>query len=315
MVGRRLIRSSGASARSRQLPASRRAWRRLTPYAFLAPTIVALGLGNAIPVAIAVHLSFYHTSLVAGDERFVGLDNYREILHSPGFANSLTVTTKFTLATVIGSMTIGLGLALLMNGTFPGRGLVRSLLLIPWAMPLVPTAMIWRWLLNPTFGLISWIAQSVGRHGSPEWLQDPTLALIAIIVIQIWQLYPLAMVLYLAGLQNIPHDLYEAARVDGAGAWRAFLHITMPSVRGITVVLSLLMSLWAFGRTFTIIFLLTAGGPVDATKTLTLLTYQSAFQTLQFGLASALGSLVFLIAAVFATALLVTTRSRHAATM
>ena len=313
MVSRGL-RSSDASTASRRLRASKRTWRRLTPYAFLAPTIVALGLGNAIPVAIAVRLSFYHTSLAAGDEQFVGLNNYREILHSPEFVNSLTVTAKFTLTTVIGSVAIGLGLALLMNGRFRGRSVVRSLLLIPWAMPLVPTAMIWRWLLNPTFGLISWFAQSVGRHGSPEWLQDPALALIAVIVIQIWQLYPLAMVLYLAGLQNIPHDLYEAARVDGAGPWRAFLHITVPSVSGITVVLSLLISLWAFGRTFTIIFLLTAGGPVDATKTLTLLTYQSAFQTLQFGLASALGSLVFLIAALFATALLVTTRSRRAAT-
>jgi multiple sugar transport system permease protein len=178
-------------------------------------------------------------------------------------------------------------------------------------MPLVPAALIWQSILDPTFGLLNYLTK-VGAT-TPQsllWSQDPASALVVVIGIQIWVLTPLAMIMYLAAIQNIPEELYEAARVDGAGAWSTFKDITLPAVVGTTVILVLVLGTWAFGRAFTIIYLVTSGGPADGTRTLTLLTYQRAFQQLEFGEASALATLVFIIGLLFAAGLLSYARRR-----
>lgn len=277
---------------------------RLVPYAFLAPTAIALGIGFFIPMLSAIRVSFFRSSL-AGNEQFVGLGNYATILGDPRFWNSLIVTTKFTVGVVLGTVIIGLALAIVLNARFKGRAIARSIFMIPWAMPLVPAALIWRWLLDPEFGLMNYLLRQTGLVSSNlSWFQDGSLALVAVIAIEIWRDFPLAMVLYLAGLQGIPPELYEAAKVDGAGARASFLHITLPSIRGQTTVIILLATLIAFGRAFTVTYLLTAGGPVHATEMLTLLTYQTAFQYLEFGQASALGVMVLIIAGSFSVVFL-----------
>ena len=187
-----------------------------------------------------------------------------------------------------------------------GRAVLRALFVMPWAMPFVATALIWRWMLDPQYGVLTYLLSLVGFDDVNAFSAE--LALLSVSLIEIWKTFPLAAIMYLAAMQAIPRELHEAAALDGAGAAQRFRHITVPGLRHTTRVLTLLLTLWVFGRAFMIIFLTTGGGPAGATETVVLLTYLRGFGQFDLGGAAALGMVVLLIAALLTVAYLRTAR-------
>jgi len=291
----------------RRRPARGRSNNRVG-FVLLAPALVVVLLGFVLPAVYALRLSFYDSNLGAQDE-FVGFSNYSAMFRSSEFWQSTRVTTIYAVCAVAGSVIAGLVVAVALNRRFPGRGVARSIMLIPWATPLVVAALIWRWCMDPQYGVLNHVLSFVG-FGQIQWLSSPHAALVAIILVEIWRTAPMAMVMYLAGLQTIPGTLYEAGRIDGASAWQLFRHITLPGLRTTTTVIILLTSVWSFGRSFTVAYLMTGGGPSGSTELLTLLTYNSGFQYLQFGSASALGMVVLAISSVFTAIFLLVRRTK-----
>lgn len=278
------------------------------PYAFLAPTIAAIVLGFIVP-AVDILRRSTSDGTIASDGDFVGIGNYLDVLADPVFWNALGVTAIYAIGTMVGTLALGLLVAILLNRPFKGRGALRTLLIIPWAMPLVPVALIWQWALDPQYGIVraGWTALG-GTF--PGLLTDPAWALPTVIAIQVWRYVPFAGLMYLAGLQSVPVELYEAAKTDGAGVFRSFLNVTLPGVRHITTVLALLITIWSFGTAMTIVYLLTHGGPSGSTELLSLLAYSKAFDEYKFGIAATLGAIVLVISGLFAGLYLYVTRRR-----
>lgn len=290
-----------------------RASRRWLPVLFLGPTMAVLALGVLFPMVQALRLSLYDSSLVGRQEVFVGLGNYTDLLADRRFWNSLSVSVRYTIGVTAGSLVVGFVFAMLLNGRLAGRAALRSAFLLPWAAPLVTATLIWNWLLDRQFGLVnSMLAGAVPGAQNPDWLNDPSLALLTVTLLQIWRLAPIATIMYLAGLQSVQPELIDAARIDGAGRMQVIRHVILPALRGVTTILVLLLVIWSFGRAFTMIFLLTGGGPIGTTENLTLLTYLEAFMRLEFGDASALAAVVLLISSAFSVAFLLYTRRRDA---
>lgn len=303
---------SGTALRAPRQPRKRRKTLRTSsawvPYAFLAPTIAAIILGFVVPALDIIRQST-SDGTIASEGEFVGLGNYVEIIGDPEFWNSLRVTGLYAIGTMIGTLALGLLVAILLNRPFKGRGALRTLLIIPWAMPLFPVALIWQWTLDPQYGILRSIWAALGGT-FPGLLTDPAWALPAVIAIQIWRYVPFAGLMFLAGLQSVPVELYEAAKTDGAGVFRSFLNVTLPGVKHITTVLALLIAIWSFGTAMTIVYLLTHGGPAGSTELLSLLAYTNAFDEYKFGVAATLGTIVLIISSIFAGIYLYVTRRR-----
>lgn len=272
--------------------------RRVAPLAFLAPTLAVLGIGFLIPAIDVIRRSFYEGSIVE-DGVFVGFENYLALLSSGSFWRTVLITLLFAFGSVLGGLVLGLAVALLLNRTFRGRGVVRMLLIVPWALPIVPAVLVWRWALDAQYGIVNYIFQTVGlTDGNIAWLNSPEWALPAVILIQVWRTFPFATILILAALQNIGRELYEAAELDGAGPWQRFRYVTLPGIRTVLAVLALLKTVWALGADVTVIFLATRGGPAGGTRVLSLAAYIEAFDRYDFGQAAALGTVVLLLATI-----------------
>lgn len=268
------------------------------PYAFLAPTMIVLSAGFLLPTLNVLWRSFFKGS-IAVDGPFVGLANYIRLFSDIDFWQTVGVTLLFTVGSVSGGLALGLGSAMLLNKTFRGRGVIRMLLIIPWALPIVPAVLVWRWALDGQFGVINHILMSAGLIVSPvAWFNSPVWALPMVILMQIWRTFPFATIMFLAGLQNVPRELYEAAEIDGAGTWERFRYVTLPGLRSVLFVLTLLQTIWALGTDVTIIFLATHGGPDGATRVLSLGAYLEAFERYDFGAAAAIGATVLMLATV-----------------
>lgn len=282
--------------------ARRRAHRvGLSPYLLLGPAVAVILLVFLVPIGLGVWTSFQSEGGTIDQPAWAGLQNYARLFADRAFAHSLVISLLFTTACVSGTYGVGLAVALLLHTRFPGQSVLSAATVIPWAMPYVAAAMIWSWLLDYQYGLLTYLLSLTGLvSGRIGWLTDPRLALWAVIVVQVWKLFPLATVFLLAGLKTIPADHLQAARVDGAGALRVFRHVVLPALRPITLVLVLLLTIWVFGRSFTIIYVLTGGGPVDATQTLVLLTFQLGFQLFHLNAAAAVGTVVMAISGGFA---------------
>jgi multiple sugar transport system permease protein len=269
--------------------------RHLGPL-LLAPAILVVGLFAFWPVAQSLWLSLHEYILVLPVEpRWVGLGNYARLLTDPVARNALLITLIFIAGSVGGEMLLGLVLALLMHQAMPGRGLYRALILIPWAMPTVVAAQMWRLSLHDRYGLVNLLlfGDRVEAYVAP--LVSGTGALAAIILADIWKTSSFAALLLLAGLQMIPGDLYEAARMDGAGAWQRFRHVTLPLLRPAILVAVLFRTLDAF-RVFDLVYVLTYGGPGDATNTLQFYGYRTLMAESALGYGSAIATLAFLLA-------------------
>lgn len=273
--------------------------KRALPYLLLAPAFLALAAIIFYPIGYSLYLSLTDANLLSFDRRsFIGLENYERYLARPAFWDSLRVTLLYTAGTVGLAFTFGLATAMMLNVEFRFRGVARGLLALPWATPWLVVTLIWYVLFNPQVGPINTVLQRTGliETGVP-WLYQGDTALIAIIIVTAWRLFPAATLLILAGLQSIGKELYDAAQVDGASGWQQFRFITMPSLRGVNMVVIVLMIIWTF-KLFTIAFSLTAGGPGDATRVLSVYTYQEAFSSNRIGRASALATLSVLISLV-----------------
>ncbi|KRB36627.1 carbohydrate ABC transporter permease [Microbacterium sp. Root180] len=280
-----------AGLRPRASRRTRRSRDALVPLAFLAPTFVGMALFFLWPLAQTFWLSL--------QEKATGVftfDNYLRAVGDPRFAASLGVSVVYTVLVVTGSLVLGMAVAMLLNRPIRGRAVLRALYVLPWAMPFVSAALVWRWMLDPQYGVVTFLVEALGGEVSASPFNSP-FALLTVSVIEIWKNFPLAAIMLLAGRQNIGQELYEAASLDGAGAWSRFVHVTLPGLRGTLVALTLLLVLWTFGRAFMVIFLTTGGGPAGATETLVLRTYQTGFQLFDLPQASALGIVVMLIAA------------------
>jgi multiple sugar transport system permease protein len=261
----------------------------------LAPALCVLLLFMVVPISQSVYLSFHR--LVLGlpqlGRPFVGLDNYFELLSDPVARDSVVVTGVFVATTTFFELLLGLLLALLIHRRFPGRGALRASVLIPWAIPTVVSAQMWRFLFNDAYGMINFALFGTGTTHYIPWLATPGTALFAIILADVWKTSSFAALLILAGLQVIPETLYQAARVDGAGPWRRFVHITWPLIRPALLLALLFRTIDAF-RVFDLAFVMTQGGPADATNVLQLYGYKRMFVEGWMGYGSAIATCIFL---------------------
>ena len=267
----------------------------LLPYALLVPSIALIALIILYPLATGIYYSLNEGSLLRL-EAFVGLRNYRELLSLPDVRHALWFSALFAVCSVAGSYVIGLGLALLLNQELPGRGFFRVALLLPWVIPSIVSIASWRWLIADQNGLVNQALNLVGL-GPIFFLSTGDWAMFSVILIKIWRSFPFMMVSCLAALQSIDRDIYEAARIDGAGRWQSFRDITMPQIIGISVVMWILMTIWSVND-FETPWLLTQGGPSNATENLIVLAYKYTFTRNDVGIGSAIAvvSMIILMA-------------------
>ncbi len=255
----------------------------------VAPVIAVL-VGVAVyPILGAMWLSLHRRVLVFRVNELVGFDNYAFMLRDARFWSALGNTAYFTVVAVGLELLLALPLALLLNRAFPGRGILRAGVLIPWAIPTVVSAKLWAWLFNPEYGLINRLLPGADVN----WLGTPGHALHAAIVVDVWKTTPFVALLILAGLQGISEDLYKAARVDGASSWRIFRSITLPLLKPAILLALLFRTLDAF-RVFDAIYVLTEGGPGNTTETLSIYAYKMLMRSGDFGYGSTLAVVTFL---------------------
>lgn len=281
-------------------------------WAMMTPAVVLLVFVLGIPLVNGVLMSFTDLKVTRpGSGQFVFLDNYIELLQTPAFFRSVGLALVYTVGVVVLSYAAGLVSALLLNRAFRGRAFFRTIYILPWALPLVTGVLVWAIMLDGATGLINKLLRTVGISG-PDWLLDSQTALGALVVVDVYHQFPVAMIFLLAGLQSVPKELYEAASVDGAGWWRQLRDITLPGLRGVTLITVLMLSIWAFRR-FDVNFLLTNGGPNGATETLIMRTYNEAFERFEFGSSAAMGVVCLLVSLVFATIFLIADRRQRLA--
>lgn len=282
----------------------RRGWRQdLTGWAFAAPFVVLFGTFMAFPILAALILSFTSFGLANLQNplgaSFVGAENYVDLFADEKFWKSLGNTVYFVVVGVPLTLILGLAIAsALSRGITRFRTAFRVGYYLPVITSIVAIAVVWRFLLNPDAGLINMALESIGIDG-PAWLADPALAMPSIIAMAVWRNVGFAMVVFVAGLQTIPAVLYEAAAIDGAGRWQAFRNVTLPMLRP-TILFMLVITTIGYLQLFEEPFVMTAGGPLDATLSVTMYMYQQGFEFFNQGYASAIAYILFVIVAVVA---------------
>ena len=283
---------------------SRRRRERLAQWAFVAPAVVYLVAFFGYPIARNVVMSFqdYSTaSLYTGKAPFAGLANYRALLHSGLFGELVWHTVVFTVVSLIGQFVLGLALALFFTRRFPLGGVIRALLLLPWLLPMVASATVWRWMLDQDNGVVNHLLESAHlapANGVP-WLSDSHTSLFAVILVNVWVGIPFNLVILYGGLKEIPPELYEAASIDGAGRVATFRHITWPLLRPVVTVAVVLGFIYTV-KVIDIILVVTGGGPAYGSQTLAVESYQLSFKTFLFGQGAAMGNILILVSLIFA---------------
>jgi multiple sugar transport system permease protein len=253
------------------------------------------------PILKAIYLSLFEINLKFHVTRFVGIANYLQLLRDNNFFNALFNTLYFVGVSLFFELMLGLLIALVINQPLKGKGVIKAAILIPWAIPTVVSAKMWKWIFNYDYGILNYLLRSLHLVGdSWNWLGSKTFAMNSAILAEVWKTAPFMVLLLFAGLQIIPQDLYKSAKADGAGLWYRFWHITLPLLKPTLLVAVLFRALDAF-RVFDVIFVLTGGGPADTTEVLSLYTYKQLFSLSNFGYGSALAVMTFLCVVVFST--------------
>jgi multiple sugar transport system permease protein len=270
-------------------------WRTLsTVVLLLLPTLATLLMVSLYPVIRGITLSLRDTTLSSQTDKFIGLQNFNKLAVDAQFWNAWRNTIEFTAASTLLETLLGLAMALVLFETFRGRGLVRASMLVPWAIPTVVTSKMFGWLFDGQNGIINYLLKSAHLiQGNVNWYGSTQHALQTIVIADVWKTTPFMALLLLAGLQSISGTLNEAARVDGANPLQYFWHVRLPLLMPTLLIAALLRALDAF-RIFDLPYVLTGGGPADATETLSTLTYKHLFSGLQFGFGSALAMAMFL---------------------
>jgi multiple sugar transport system permease protein len=297
------------------LSRSRRA-ARAGDYLFVVPAVLFVALIMLYPLAYNVELSVRDVNLgtiVRGGAEFVGLENYRAVFADPALWHALGISLLYTGGSLAVAFVIGFALALLFARAFPASGTLRAILLLAWVLPTVVTGTVWRWMLDGESGVVNHALERLGLLGKPVfWLTEPGTALPGVIAGTVWVLAPFVMVLLMAGLQGISPSLYEAAEVDGANAWRRFLHITLPLMRPVILTVLLLSFIFTF-KTFDNVYVMTRGGPGDATKILPIQAYESAFSFFRFSEGAVSTTVLLLISVLLAAVYFVLSRREETA--
>ena len=254
-----------------------------------------------MPLVYSLWLSLHETNVILRKFEFVGVANYADLVTRPEIGRALVTTLVFTGVSVFLSLVFGLLIALVLNEAFRGRGLVRGLVLLPWAISEVVTASIFRFLVNPSFGVLSGVLEPLGLAGSgtSNWMSED-FAIFWVALAFVWHMTPLGAFFFLAALQTVPRDLYNAARIDRAGAIARFRHVSLPHIKYAVLIVLVVVTVEAF-REFDLIFSFTQGGPGISTQIMSLLIYRYNFQISQYGLASAASYILVFVTIVLAT--------------
>jgi multiple sugar transport system permease protein len=266
-------------------------------YAYVLPALIVMMIVIAYPIWFTIDMSFYKTpaSLNLRDRSFVGVQNYSTILNAPAFWAVTWNTVIWTVASTFFAFLLGLGAALALHREFPGRGVLRALLLIPYVVSAVAASYLWKWLYHSDFGVFGAISVQLGLTDRPiNFIDNLDTALASLIVVNVWREFSFAMIMLMAGLQTVPEQLLRAAQVDGANAWQRFWHITMPHLKGVSMVTVLLLMVANF-NSFIIPFIMTGGGPAGASDIWITHIYQIAFGRQNWGVASAYSVILFAV--------------------
>ena len=285
---------------TRKKPSGSNRWsERAFPYILLLPSLIPIGVILLYPITRTVVMSTFNMNILRPhNDRFIGLGNFITMFKNYSFWQGLGNSFKITILVIIGSLTLGLIFALILNKSFRGRGIYRSLIIVPWAVPPVAAVLVWLWIYDFQFGVLNYILRTLGfASDNIPWLIDTSFAVFSVTGVIIWKQFGISTIMLLAGLQTIDYGLYEAAEIDGASTFQRFLNITLPGLRPSGGVLILLVTVWTF-REFTIIYLMTGGGPARATETLVIQTFIEAFNHYNLGYASAMGMVTFVVSIV-----------------
>ncbi len=268
------------------------------PYILIAPSLLLMCLVIIYPLLRGVYMSFTDYNILHLDSaNFIGLENYKKLVLDKDFWEVIAFTFIYVFGTVILSYIIGLIIALILNRDFKGRNIFRAVLLLPWIIAWVVAANSWLWILDYQTGFINNFLSLLGMP-SINFFGSSLMAKITVILINGWKSFPFMMLVILAGLQNIPKELYESAYMDGANKIKSFIYITFPGIKQVTVLSTILMTIWVFNG-FESIYLVTQGGPVRATYTISILTYRTAFYTNKLGFASAVATSLMAFMVIF----------------
>ena len=270
-------------------------------YGYLVPIFVLFILVELYPFVYSVVLSFWNKHLLHPNaDQFIGLGNYIKMLQSPHFIRAIRNSTVFTVGSVVFEYLVGLGSALILNSRhIKFRNLFRAIVLLPWVVPIAVNSLIWKFMLSPNFGFINQLLAAIGFPHllTVNWLGDIRYAMPAVIFVNVWRSFPFYTITLLAGLAQIPSDVYEAASIDGASKWQSFIHITLPGIRGVSQVIVVLHIIWTFVN-FDVIYLLTKGGPLRMTEVVPTLLYREAFDFFNMGYAAAMGVFLLVVLAI-----------------
>jgi multiple sugar transport system permease protein len=270
---------------------------RMYPYVLIAPAMIVVGFFALFPLGYAVYLSLRFADLTSpvGIGEFVGLENYHFVLDDGFFWSSVRRTVVFSVSAVTIQLVLGMGIALLLNGMRLFKGIARSLIILPIAVSPLAIGLIWRYMYHADFGIFNAIVSSVGLP-EQNWLGEPGLAMASIIAFDVWQWTPFVALIFLAALQSVPTELYEASTIDGASFWQSFAFISIPMLWGVIIFVSLLRFIDAI-RLYDSVFALTGGGPGTATEVLTFYIYRTGLRFFKLDTASAM-SILFLYATI-----------------
>lgn len=266
--------------------------KKVFPYLLIAPVVIYLLVILVAPLLYGVYMSF--TNKILGSEsHFIGLGNYIDLLRDKEFVQCIGNTFKYTIVTVVLKVIIGVGIALLLNSKIKFVNIARGLILIPWAVPNVVSVITWKWMYSDVGGVLNAIFRFLGltRRGV-GWLATPFMAFLSIVIVNVWRGAPFIGLSVLTGLQAVPSDIYESAKIDGANAWDRFIYITIPSISDVLMLSTLVTTIWTFND-FELIWLLTKGGPINSTQVMATYSYTTAIQKMGTGKAMA-AALIFM---------------------
>lgn len=266
---------------------------RIEPYLFIAPSIIIFVFVLAIPLFNLLRYSFGEANIIEGYKGWNKFENFKYYLN-PNFLSSLWVTVKYVFFSIIGIGFFGMIVSLSLNKPIYGRGIFRSISIIPWIVPHAFAATMWRWVVNPQFGLINQILMKLGLIDQGFSFLNVDTAFWTVVIIRIWQGTPFMIISLLAALQTIPQDIVEASLIDGSSQFQQFIHITFPSIRNVFVTTLLIITAWTV-QIFDTVYIMTGGGPVRSTQLIAIEVYQQAFQYDNLGVASAISLIILLL--------------------
>ncbi len=279
---------------------ARRIWQQIEPALYIGPAFLVLIIILIYPLGYSFWLSFHEWTLrdFINGVPWVGLQNYVALFTSSDFLNSLRITFTFVGSALTIEFGLGMGLALLLNQSLRGQGIIRSVILLPMMCTNVVVGLTWRLLFNYQFGIINFYISQAGLT-PVEWLSVPNLAMLSVVIVDVWNTTSFVALMLLAGLQSLPDEPFEAARIDGASRWQTFIYLTLPLLRQ-TILVALLWRLIDTFRVFDVVYLLTAGGPARATEMVSIYVYTYGFKSFNLGYASAASYAMILIMIVIA---------------